>query len=65
MNGGLNYEPLMGDVVSTVKKLPQVRVFVNDVPTTCSGDCSFQWNLAVTPDITGVEPQSGMSFCLI
>ena len=38
---------------------PQVRVYINDVPTKCSGDCSFQWDSSVTPTVTGVTPTSG------
>ncbi|XP_053388768.1 fibrocystin-L-like [Mercenaria mercenaria] len=58
-DGGLYYDPLMGDTISTVHSLPQVRLSINDVPTACSGDCSFQWDASVTPEVIAVNPQSG------
>ena len=58
VDGGLLYD-LTGDMVSTVETDPQVRVYINDVPTKCSGDCSFQWDSSVTPTVTGVTPTSG------
>ena len=62
VNGGLNYDPLTGDMLSTVETTPQVRVYINDVPTKCSGDCSFQWDSSVTPTVTSVSPTSGKNF---
>ncbi|KAL4228989.1 Fibrocystin-L [Mactra antiquata] len=58
-NGGLYYDPLTGDMVSTVHDQPQVRLYINDVPTSCTGDCSFQWDSSVTPSATSVTPTSG------
>ena len=65
VDGGLVYDPLTGDMVSTVETSPQVRVYINDVPTKCSGDCSFQWDSSVTPTVTSVTPTSGklLKFC--
>ena len=60
VDGGLYYDPLTGDMLSTVESTPQVRVYINDVPTKCSGDCSFQWDSSATPSVTGVTPTSGM-----
>ena len=59
VDGGLLYDPLAGDMVSTVEASPQVRVYINDVPTKCSGDCSFQWDSSVTPTVTSVTQTSG------
>ena len=64
VNGGLYYDPLTGDMLSTVETTPQVRVYINDVPTKCSGDCSFQWDSSVTPTVTSVSPTSGKDFAL-
>lgn len=65
VDGGLYYDPLTGDMVSTVHSAPQVRLYINDVPTACSGDCSFQWKTSATPTITSVDPQTGSDFGLI
>ena len=59
VHGGLFYTPLTGDMVTTVHEKPQVRLYVNDVPTACSGDCSFQWKSSVTPTVTEVSPSTG------
>lgn len=59
VNGGLYYDPLTGDMVSTVHSDPQVRLYINDVPTACDGDCSFQWESSSTPAVSGVSPTSG------
>ena len=58
-DGGLFYTPLTGDMLSTVHDMPQVRLFINDVPTKCSGNCLFQWSSGVTPSVTSVSPTSG------
>lgn len=59
VDGGLFYDPLTGDMVSMVEASPQVRVYINNVPTKCTGDCSFSWDSSVTPTVTGVTPASG------
>lgn len=46
-------------MVSTVHNQPQVRLFINDVPAACSGNCSFQWDESVTPSVTEVSPSTG------
>ena len=58
-DGGLFYIPFTGDMLSTVHYTPQVRLFINDVPTKCSGVCSFEWRSYMTPSITSVIPTSG------
>ena len=60
IDGGLWYNPLTGDMISTIHDKPQVRVFINDVPTKCSGDCTFEWSSASTPTVSSVTPTSGM-----
>ena len=60
VNGGLYYEPLAGDMTSTVHSDPQVRLYINDVPTSCEGDCSFTWESGSTPTVTDVTPTSGI-----
>ncbi|XP_060603397.1 fibrocystin-L-like isoform X3 [Ruditapes philippinarum] len=61
VDGGLFYDPLTGDMVSTVHSSPQVRLFINDIPTACTDDCSFNWDSSSTPTISGISPQSGSS----
>ncbi|XP_053372863.1 fibrocystin-L-like [Mercenaria mercenaria] len=61
VDGGLFYTPLTGDMATTVHGTPQVRLYINDVPTACSGDCSFQWKSSVTPTVTSVSPSTGTS----
>ena len=59
VDGGLFYDPLTGDMTSTVNSQAQVRLYVNDVPVACTGDCSFAWDAAATPSVTAVTPTSG------
>ncbi|XP_053372850.1 fibrocystin-L-like [Mercenaria mercenaria] len=58
-DGGLYYDPLSGDMLSTVHDAPQIRLYVNDVPSTCSGNCTFIWNSSITPTVTSVNPNTG------
>lgn len=62
VHGGLFYDPLTGDMVSTVHSSPQVRLYINDVPTACTGDCSFNWETSSTPTISNINPLSGEYF---
>ena len=64
-NGGLFYTPLTGDMLSTVHDMPQVRLFINDVPTKCSSNCSFEWSSGSTPSVTAVSPSSGKLLFLV
>ncbi|WAR05573.1 PKHL1-like protein, partial [Mya arenaria] len=59
VNGGLYYDPLSGDFLTTVHDAPQVRLYINDVPTTCDTDCSFSWDAALVPTVTTVSPSTG------
>lgn len=58
-DGGLFYTPLTGDMLFTVHNKAQVRVLINDVPTKCSGNCSFEWDASVTPRVISVLPTKG------
>ena len=58
-HGGLFYDPLTGDMTSTVHDKAQVRLYINDVPASCTGDCSFEWSSGVTPAVSSVSPSSG------
>ena len=59
LNGGL-YLNFMGDMSQTVETTPQVILYINDVRTECTGDCSFTWDSSVTPTVNDVSPTSGM-----
>ncbi|XP_034748677.1 fibrocystin-L-like [Etheostoma cragini] len=36
-----------------------VEVFINGIPSKCSGDCGFQWSEDKTPVVTGISPSQG------
>ena len=58
-DGHILLEPIPGDMVRTVESQPQVIVTVNNVPSACRGDCSFNWTEEATPTITSTTPSSG------
>ncbi|CAH1226877.1 PKHD1L1 [Branchiostoma lanceolatum] len=58
-DGGLFMYPLGGDYTETVHDEPQVQVFVNNIPSSCVGDCTFEWSDDATPTITSLSPTSG------
>ena len=37
----------------------QVLVSVNDVPSLCTGDCTFMWSVDRTPTLTSRDPCCG------
>lgn len=41
--------------------LPQVEVFINGIPSKCSGDCGFEWSEDHTPVVTGISPTQGVN----
>ncbi|XP_006825958.1 fibrocystin-L-like [Saccoglossus kowalevskii] len=58
-NGGLYLFPIPGDYLRTLDETPQVTVSVNQIPSTCTGDCSFEYLADLTPQVTGISPISG------
>lgn len=40
--------------------LLQVEVFINGIPSKCSGDCGFGWSEEKTPVVTGISPSQGL-----
>nr|DBA24045.1 TPA: hypothetical protein GDO54_011748 [Pyxicephalus adspersus] len=54
VNGGLFRQHLYGDLVRTPHKAPQVEVYINGIPSKCSGGCGYTWNMAKTPQISSV-----------
>ncbi|KAI7798957.1 putative fibrocystin-L, partial [Triplophysa rosa] len=59
--GGLFKQRIMGDFLRIPSDKPQVEVFINGIPSWCSGDCSFTWSESKTPTLTGVSPTEGSS----
>ncbi|XP_073714529.1 fibrocystin-L [Misgurnus anguillicaudatus] len=59
--GGLFKQRIMGDYLRIPKDKPQVEVFINGIPSWCSGDCSFTWSESKTPTVTGISPTEGSS----
>uniref|UniRef100_A0A8C5N9V4 Fibrocystin-L-like n=1 Tax=Gouania willdenowi TaxID=441366 RepID=A0A8C5N9V4_GOUWI len=57
--GGLLRPRLSGDFFRTPEPKPQVEVFINGIPSSCSGSCSFEWSEDKTPVVTGVSPSEG------
>ncbi|KAE8605431.1 hypothetical protein XENTR_v10015132 [Xenopus tropicalis] len=58
-DGGVFIWPILGDMLATANKLPQVTVHVNDIPAKCSGSCSFQYLQELIPVVTDIEYSSG------
>ncbi|ESO84871.1 hypothetical protein LOTGIDRAFT_131466, partial [Lottia gigantea] len=58
-DGGQWYDTIPGDLLRTMHDKPQVQVYINNLPTTCDGDCSFEWTTESTPQIISVNPTSG------
>ncbi|NP_001123871.1 PKHD1 like 1, tandem duplicate 2 isoform 1 precursor [Danio rerio] len=59
--GGLFKQKIMGDFLRVPSNKPQVQVFINGIPSWCSGDCGFTWNDLKTPTVTGISPTEGSS----
>ncbi|XP_072530724.1 PKHD1 like 1, tandem duplicate 1 [Salminus brasiliensis] len=59
--GGLFKQSIMGDFLRVPTNKTQVQVFINGIPSVCSGDCGFTWSQARTPNVTGISPSQGAS----
>ncbi|XP_043545298.1 fibrocystin-L-like [Chiloscyllium plagiosum] len=57
--GGLFSEHLIGDLFRTPHTLPQVKVFINGIPSKCSGNCGYKWKAEKTPTISRITPTTG------
>lgn len=38
----------------------QAVVYINNIPSMCSGNCSFEWTPEKTPVLTGISPSQGV-----
>ena len=59
VNGGMWFDPVLGDQIRRVETTPQVMAYINKIPTHCSGTCGYQWQQSQTPTITGISPNTG------
>ncbi|KAI5091821.1 fibrocystin-L precursor, partial [Silurus meridionalis] len=59
--GGLMKQSIMGDFLRVPTNKTQVQVFINGIPSVCSGDCGFTWSESKTPTVTGISPTQGAS----
>ncbi|XP_068431576.1 PKHD1 like 1, tandem duplicate 1 [Clinocottus analis] len=57
--GGLLTRSLTGDYFRVWETKPQVEVFINGIPSKCSGDCGYEWSEDKTPVVTGISPSQG------
>ncbi|TPP64918.1 hypothetical protein FGIG_04510 [Fasciola gigantica] len=53
--GYLKLCPIPGDMLAKVEKEPQVRVYLNNVPTTCASSCAHVLSEAMKPTISNVS----------
>ncbi|XP_033493349.2 PKHD1 like 1, tandem duplicate 1 [Epinephelus lanceolatus] len=56
--GGL-FRQRMTDTYRVPETKPQVEVYINGIPSACSGDCGFEWSEDKTPVVTGISPSQG------
>lgn len=61
VDGGITFDPIHGDMLMTYHDKPQVMAYINDIPTKCSGVCTFEWTMAATMTVTSVNPTTGRS----
>ncbi|XP_075128051.1 fibrocystin-L-like [Leptodactylus fuscus] len=54
-DGGLFRQRLLGDLVRTPNKKPQVEVYINGIPSKCSGNCDYTWDPVQTPAIYSIS----------
>ncbi|XP_035847175.1 fibrocystin-L-like [Sander lucioperca] len=59
VKGGLLRRSMTGDFFRVWETKPQVEVYINGIPSKCSGDCGFEWSDDKTPVVTGISPSQG------
>ncbi|CAL8088348.1 unnamed protein product [Calicophoron daubneyi] len=63
--GRLALCPIPGDMVAQVEQMPQVRLYVNDIPARCPGNCTHFLNSTLVPTISNVSRlTNGTNFIL-
>ncbi|XP_062574409.1 fibrocystin-L-like [Saccostrea cucullata] len=58
-DGNVWLNPIPGDMLATLEDKPSVMAYINDIPTKCSGSCSWEWSESATPTIISVSPSTG------
>ncbi|XP_039677098.1 fibrocystin-L-like [Perca fluviatilis] len=59
VKGGLLRRSMTGDFFRVWETKAQVEVYINGIPSKCSGDCGFEWSDNKTPVVTGISPSQG------
>ncbi|XP_021357928.1 fibrocystin-L-like [Mizuhopecten yessoensis] len=54
-DGEYRIDPLYGEMLQTAHDIPQVNVMINDVPSKCTGSCTFEWLPSSTPVINNAS----------
>uniref|UniRef100_A0A8C4T925 PKHD1 like 1 n=1 Tax=Erpetoichthys calabaricus TaxID=27687 RepID=A0A8C4T925_ERPCA len=57
--GGLFKQNVLADFFRVPHRKPQVQVYINNIISMCSGNCSYQWDPLKTPVISGISPTTG------
>ncbi|XP_053322520.1 fibrocystin-L [Spea bombifrons] len=60
-DGGLFRQQLIGDILRTPHEQPQVEVYINGIPSRCSGNCGFKWVAEQTPAIESINVTAGLN----
>lgn len=47
-------------MLRTVESETQLHVIINNIPSSCAGNCTFNWANESTPIITEITPENGM-----
>ncbi|XP_068094025.1 fibrocystin-L-like [Hyperolius riggenbachi] len=56
-DGGLFRQHLLGDLVRTVHRRPQVVVYINGIPSNCTGNCGYSWDVQKTPVVSSFHTE--------
>ncbi|XP_028646735.2 PKHD1 like 1, tandem duplicate 1 [Erpetoichthys calabaricus] len=60
-DGGAMRRHIFGDALRVPSTEPQVQVYINDIMSLCSGNCTYQWDPMTTPVVSAITPTSGSS----
>uniref|UniRef100_A0A183AY48 IPT/TIG domain-containing protein n=1 Tax=Echinostoma caproni TaxID=27848 RepID=A0A183AY48_9TREM len=64
-DGYLRLCPIPGDMLAKVEKDPQIRVYVNDIPTVCGRPCTHTVDNSLNPSITEASVTGSSSYSLV
>ncbi|MBN3294523.1 PKHL1 protein, partial [Polypterus senegalus] len=60
-DGGAMRQHIFGDALRVPSTEPQVQVYINDIMSLCSGNCTYQWDPMKTPVVSAITPTNGSS----